>query len=67
LAGILTNVVQLSAVNARFNGLETRISNLEMRMDARFNNLEVKFDILTSKVIDLDNRLTRIEPKLGIR
>ena len=66
LAGILTNVVQLNAVNARFNGLETRISNLDMRLDARFNNLEVKFDTLTGKVIDVDNRVTRIEAKLGI-
>jgi hypothetical protein len=66
LAGILTNVVQLSAVNARFNSLETRISGLEARIDARFNGIDVKFDVLTSKVIDLYNRVTRIEAKLGI-
>ncbi len=36
-------------------------------MDARFNNLEVKFDTLIGKVIDLDNRFTRIEAKLDIR
>ena len=55
LIGILTNVIQWNAINARFNSL-----------DARFNNLDVKFDTLTGKVIDLDNRLTRIEAKLGI-
>ena len=66
LVGILTNIVHHSAVNARFNAVETRISNLEIRVDARFNNLDVKFDTLTGKVIDLDNRVTRIEAKLGI-
>lgn len=66
LVGILTNVVHHSATNARFNSLDTRISNLETRVDARFNNLDVKFDTLTGKVIDVDNRVTRIEAKLGI-
>jgi hypothetical protein len=55
LIGILTNVIQWNAINARFNSLE-----------ARFNNLDVKFDTLTGKVIDVDNRVTRIEAKLGI-
>ena len=55
LRGILTNVIQWNAVNARFNSLE-----------ARFNGLDIKFDTLTGKVIDVDNRVTRIEAKLGI-
>lgn len=73
LIGILTNVVHHSSTNARFNSVETRISNLETRVDARFNivearfnGLDVKFDTLTGKVIDVDNRFTRIEAKLGI-
>jgi hypothetical protein len=55
LLGILTNAIQWNAMNARFNSLE-----------ARFNNLDVKFDTLTGKVIDVDNRITRIGAKLGI-
>jgi hypothetical protein len=55
IVGILMNVIHHSAVNARFNGV-----------DARFNNLDVKFDTLTGKVIEVDNRVTRIEAKLGI-
>jgi hypothetical protein len=66
LIGILTNVVHHSSTNARFNSVETRISNLETRVDARFNGLDVKFDTLTGKVIDVGNRFTRIEAKLGI-
>jgi hypothetical protein len=74
LIGIFMNTVQFSSINARFssqdarfNSLETCISNLETRFDAHFNNLEVKFDTLIGKVIDLDNRVTRIEAKLDIR
>lgn len=81
LLGILTNSMQMSAMNTRisslenrvdgrFNGLEARFdarfSGLETRVDARFNNLDVKFDTLTGKVVDIDNRVTRIEAKLDI-
>ena len=69
LVGILTNVIHHSAVNSRFNSVDARFSSLDARfsnIDARFNNLDVKFDTLTGKVIDLIDRLTRIEPKLGI-
>jgi hypothetical protein len=31
-----------------------------------FQQSSVKFDMLTGKVIDVDNRVTRIEAKLGI-
>jgi hypothetical protein len=55
LIGILMNVVHQNAVNARFNSI-----------DDRFNRLDVRFDTLISKVIELDNRVTRIEAKLGI-
>jgi hypothetical protein len=39
--------------------LESRLNSLDVKLD-------VKFDTLTGKVIDLDNRVTRIEAKLGI-
>ncbi len=59
------NVVHHNSVNARFSGAEARASNLETRFDARFNSLEIKFGTLIGKVIDLGNRVTRIEAKLG--
>ncbi len=59
LFGILTNVIQWNAMNARFNSLDTRFNNMDVKLD-------FKFDTLTGKVIDLDNRVTRIEAKLGI-
>jgi hypothetical protein len=62
IVGILMNVIHHSAVNARFNSVDARFNSV----DARFNNLDVKFDTLTGKVIEVDNRVTRIEAKLGI-
>jgi hypothetical protein len=62
LIGILTNVIHHNAVNSRFNSVDARFSSI----DARFNNLDVKFDTLTGKVIDVGNRVTRIEAKLGL-
>ena len=88
LVGILTNVLQHSAVNARFNSVdarfnlvetrldslearvETRLDSLDAKFEARLNNLDAKLDLkldtLTGKVVDIDNRVTRIEAKLGI-
>jgi len=61
LIGILVNVSYFVSINARIN-------SLEMRLDARINSLEskfeTKFDILVGKVIDLDNRLVRLEERL---
>jgi hypothetical protein len=54
LIGILLNNGRLNDLNSRFSGLETRFSNMEHKFDTRF-------DLLLSKVVDLDNRLTRIE------
>jgi hypothetical protein len=55
LLGILTNVIQWNAIDARFNSLESR-----------FNSLDVKLDTLTGKVIDVDDLVTHLEAKLGI-
>ena len=74
LLGMFMNTLQFNAVTARlssmdsrFSATETGISNLETRFDGRFNNMEVKFDTLIGKIVELDNRVTRIEAKLDIR
>jgi predicted component of type VI protein secretion system len=41
-----------------------RLNTMELRIDARINALDTRFDVLLSKVIDVDNRLTRIEERL---
>ena len=79
LVGILVNLVQFAALNGRLTAIETRfearLSGLEARFDARMNALETrfdarmsaleaKFDILVGKVIEIGNRLTRVEERL---
>jgi hypothetical protein len=45
-----------STMNARFDSFERR-----------FDSLERRFDVLLGKVIEIDNRLTRVEERMGIR
>jgi hypothetical protein len=68
LLGILVNIGYFVAVNGRITSLETRldtrISQLENRLDTRISGVETKLELLTGKVIDVDNRLTRVEEQL---
>jgi hypothetical protein len=61
LAGILVNVGYFVALNGR-------MSSMELGLDGRINSLEakidMKFDLLTGKVIELDNRIIRLEERL---
>jgi hypothetical protein len=41
--------------------MSARITSLEASVNARFTSLEPRFDTLTGKVIEIDNRLTRVE------
>ena len=66
LVGILTNLVQHTSTNALISSLEARMDARFNNVDARFNSLDVKFGTLTGKVVDVDNRFTRIEAKLGL-
>jgi hypothetical protein len=53
LVGILTNT-------GLFLHVSGRVDRLAERMDARF-------DMLMGKVVDVDNRLTRVEERMGLR
>ena len=68
LIGMFVNIGYFVTVNARITSLEsrldTRIYSLENRLDGRITSIEAKFDLLTCKVIEVDNRLTRIEEQL---
>ncbi len=50
----------------RFVGISTRIGDLRTDLDGRITRVETSVDNLTSKLVDLDNRVIRIEMKLGI-
>jgi hypothetical protein len=72
LIGILLNNGRLGDLQNSFRGLESRLTGLEGRLasmqnslDNRLTNLEHKldtrFDMLLTKVVEVYNRLTRIE------
>ena len=54
LIGILLNNGRLNDLSGYVRSLDARLTNLDHKFDTRF-------DLLLSKVVDLDNRLTRIE------
>ena len=75
LIGILLNNGRLNDLNARMGsfesrltGFESRLNSFEQKFETRLASLEHKFDtrfdLLLSKVVDLDNRFTRIETQL---
>ena len=75
VAGIVQNSATNNSIAARFTSLETNmnarfasvdnrftsIDNAFAAMDNRFNNLEARFETLIGKVVEVDNRLTRVE------
>jgi hypothetical protein len=64
LVGILANTglfIHLSAtMNARFVALESKV-------DSRFERMDARFDTLMGKVVEIDNRLTRVGDRMGIK
>jgi hypothetical protein len=61
LVGILVNVTQFSALNGRLTAIGVR---LDARITALESKFETKFDLLVGKVMEMDNRLTRLEERL---
>jgi hypothetical protein len=68
LIGILLNNARTSDLNSRLESVERQLGNLDGRlggMDHRIASLGQKFDtrveLLLGKVVDIDNRVTRIE------
>lgn len=57
LVGILINNARINDLNSRMSSMEGRLVNIENKFDTRF-------DLLLSKVVAVDNRLTRIEAQL---
>jgi hypothetical protein len=67
LVGILANTglfIHLSStMNSRFEHIEARFEHME----ARFERVDQRFDTLMGKVIEIDNRLIRVEDRMGIK
>jgi hypothetical protein len=72
MVGIVAGILQMNSIGGRFTSMEARFTSFEASMNARFTSLETsvnarftgleaRFDTLTGKVIEIDNRLTRVE------
>lgn len=63
--GVPTIAIMIGmAINALvFQSLSARMNHIEARM----LNLDTRFDLLMSKLVDIDNRLTRVEERLEHR
>jgi hypothetical protein len=72
LVGVLINAMQFNAqfsiLNSRLSALENPVSNFEGRVESRLSNLEAKMndrlELIAGKLIELDNRMTRVEERL---
>jgi hypothetical protein len=61
LIGILINNSRISDLSSRISGMDGRIGGLEGRITNFENKMDTPFDMLLGKVVEIDNRLTRIE------
>jgi len=61
---ILTVLIGILLNNGRLNDLTGYVRALDARLTNLDNKLDTRFDRLLSKVVDVDNRLTRIEAQL---
>ncbi len=61
LIGILINNSRISDLNSRISGMDGRIGGLESRITNFGHKMDTRFDMLLGKVVEIDNRLTRME------
>ena len=61
---ILTVLIGILLNNGRLNDLTGYVRSLDARLTNLDNKLDTRFDLLLSKVVDVHNRLTRIEAQL---
>jgi hypothetical protein len=61
LIGILINNSRISDLNSRIGGVDGRINSLENRISSFESKMDTRFDLLFGEVVEIDNRLTRLE------
>ncbi len=61
LMNIVAGILQHNSILARFTSLETTVNARFSSIESRFTGLEARFETLTGKVIEIDNRLTRVK------
>lgn len=53
--------IQINPINVRLKSMDANINARFTSIENRFTSLEARFDTLTGKVIDIYNRLTRVQ------
>ena len=61
IINMIAGMFQIDSLNARFTSLEWNMNARFTSIENRFTRLEARFDTLTGNVIEIDNRLTRVE------
>ena len=64
LVGILANTGLFIHLGSTMN---IRFAALESKVDSRFERMDSRFDTLMGKVIEIDNRLTRVEDRMDMK
>ena len=61
---ILSVLIGILLSNGRLNDLTGYVRSLDARLTNLDDKLDTRFDLLLSKIVNVDNRLTRIEAQL---
>ena len=64
LVGILANTGLFIHLSGTMN---LRFAALESKVDSRFERMDQRFETLMGKVIEIDNRLIRVEDRIVIK
>ena len=60
---------EIAALAAVILSIGTNVAlyiHLSATMNSRFDSVDRRLEVLTGKVVDIDNRVTRIETRMGI-
>jgi hypothetical protein len=63
----INDIVALAAVVIAISTNVVLYVHLSSTMNTRFDSLERRSDVMLGKVVEIDNRLTRVEERMGIR
>jgi hypothetical protein len=63
----VNDIVALASVVIAISTNVVLYIHLSSTMNTRFDSIERRFDVMLGKVIEIDNRLTRVEERMGIR
>ena len=63
----INDIVALAAVVISIGTNVALYNHLSSTMNGRFDLVDRRFDTLIGKVVEVDNRLTRVEERMGIR